>query len=372
MSKTFAGLCILMGTIIGAGILGLPYVIMKSGYFIGALHIILIAVIMAIIMLYLGEIALRTKVNHQLPGYAQKYLGRNGKKWMFIATAFGIYSAITAYLIGEGRSLSYLLFDSASYQFQMGLLFWLFLSAITYFGIKALEEGEIIGVTFVFVMIISISVFFANKVDITNLSYIFPTNLFVPFGVVLFAFLGFSAIPEIESVLGDEKKPMKKIIITAYAVVAIIYLLFAAIVIGYKGDFTPEIATIGLGKPFIALGMITMFTAYLALSVAMTDVIRLDYNKSRKQAWLYTIFIPLVAYIFLNLTNNAIFTKVLGVGGVISGGLTAILILKMVRKAKEEGEVRPSYSMPYSDFISWILIAIFVIGALIEIKSILF
>lgn len=371
MSKSFAALAVLIGTIIGAGILGIPYVVMKSGFSIGVLHMIFIGTLIAITMLYLGEITLRTRKNHQLPGYAEKYLGKRGRIWMFIALAFGIYSAILAYLIAEGRSLSYIIFNSPVYEFQMGIVFWLFLSAITYFGIKALEEGEIVGVVFIFMMIISISVYFANKIDITNLSYVFPNNFFIPFGVIVFAFLGFAAIPEIKQILGREKKPLKSIIILAYAIAAIIYIIFAAIVIGFKGDLTPEIATIGLGKPFIFFGMLTMFTAYLALSTAMIDTIRLDFNKTRKKAWLYTISIPIILFVILTLTKEAAFTKVLGVGGVISGGLTAILILFMIEKAKINGDVKPEYSMPYSKWLSWLIILVFIIGAFMEIKNIL-
>lgn len=372
MGKAFIALMVLMGTIIGAGILGIPYVAMQSGFPIGAAHIIIIGALMAVLMLYLGEVVLRTKQSHQLPGLASKYLGKQGKLWMFIAIAFGIYSAILAYLIAEGRSLSYLIFNSPNYQLQLGILFWIALSAITYFGIKALEEGDTVGVILVFVTIISISVYFANKIDLSNLAGVFPDKMFIPFGVVLFAFLGFTAIPEIERVLGNDKKPMKKVIIAAYALTAVIYIIFTAIVIGYMGGNTPEIATISLGKPFIFLGMLTMFTAYLSLSIALIDTFRLDFRKTRNKAWLYTISIPLLLFVILSLANSAAFTAVLGIGGVISGGLTAILILAMVKKAKAEGGIKkPEYSMPYSKIILYVLSAIFIIGAVIEIINIL-
>lgn len=371
MSKSFAALCVLIGTIIGAGVLGLPYVVMKAGFAIGVFHIIFLAIIMTIMMLYLGEIALRTRTTHQLPGYAEKYLGKRGKTWMFIALAFGIYAAIIAYLIGEGQSLSFLFFDTGAYQLQMGILFWVVLSALTLLGIKALEKGEMVGMVFVFVMIVSISVFFANKINTANLMEIYPSNFFVPFGVALFAFLGFAAIPEMERILGKNKKPTKNIIITAHIIVALIYILFAAIVVGYRGDLTPEIATIALGKPFIVLGMITMFTSYLALSIALIDSIRFDYHQSRTKAWLYTTIIPIVAFIILSLTGSAAFTKVLGIGGVLSGGIAAIMILFMVRKAKRKGASKATYSMPYSDWIAWPLIIIFLVGAIMEIRNIL-
>ena len=67
------------GTCIGAGFLGIPYVAAKSGFLIASAYLIIFSVIILLINLYLGEIILRTKGNHQLTGYAQKYLGKKGK-----------------------------------------------------------------------------------------------------------------------------------------------------------------------------------------------------------------------------------------------------------------------------------------------------
>lgn len=372
MSHSFAALCILLGTIIGAGILGMPGVIMKSGFSIGLIEIIFLGAVMCIVMLYLGEIVQRTKQIHQLPGYAEKYLGKSGKNWMFIALAFGIYSAIVAYLIAEGRCLSYIIFDSPEYSFQLSLFFWFVISFIAFLGIKAFEESEMVGVTFAFVMIVSIAVYFANKISPQNLLYAVPSNFFSPFGVILFAFLGFAAIPEIARVLGRKNKAMKKIIISAYAITTLIYIIFTAVVLGVMGKNTPDIATISLGKPFIVLGMITMFTAYLSLTIAMIDTFRFDYKKSKLSAWLYAAIIPLAILIILELSEKATFTNVLSIGGIVSGGLTAILILSIVKLAKQKGNAKPAYSMPYSKLVSYILSAIFIIAAVLEIKNLIF
>lgn len=53
-TKTFlAGISILIGTAIGAGVLGIPYVVSKSGFLVGAIHIILIGAIILLANLYL-------------------------------------------------------------------------------------------------------------------------------------------------------------------------------------------------------------------------------------------------------------------------------------------------------------------------------
>ena len=95
--RTFVAISALIGTIIGAGFLGIPFVVMQSGFKIGLIHLVFIASIVALITLYLGEIALRTKTNHHLTGYAEKYLGKAGKNLMFFAVAFGVYSALQEY-----------------------------------------------------------------------------------------------------------------------------------------------------------------------------------------------------------------------------------------------------------------------------------
>jgi amino acid permease len=369
MNKTFVASCALIGTIIGAGFLGIPYVVMQSGFGIGLLIMLIVFAAMVITKLYLGEIALRTKTTHQVTGYAEKYLGKKGKVLMFIATIFGIYSAILAYLIAEGESLSFIFFGHVGYQFYFGLTFWLVLSCIVFFGIRALKKGEAIGVILIFVMVIAIAVLSWDKIDTSNLNYNNWDNVYVPFGVILFAFLGYSAIPEVRRIIGEEGEIMKRTIWTANIVSFAVYVLFTFVVLGTLGINTPQLATLSLGKVFVLLGMITIFTSYLALSVALIDTLRFDFGFNKVKSWVWTIIVPLVLYSLLELTKNADFIRVLGVGGVLSGGLTAILIIFMLRNAKKNGRRRPEYSMPYWPVLNWILIALFVLGAILEIYN---
>jgi len=371
VNKTLTGVSIIVGSAIGAGILGIPYVVMKSGFTIGLIHLVLIAVMLLITMLYLGEIALRTRESHQLTGYAEKYLGKKGKITMFIAFAFGIYAALLAYMIGEGESFSHLIFNNPDYSIYFGIAFWILMSILTFQGLKALEKGEKIGVILIIILIVGIAIFAVNKIDINNLTYNNPQNALIPFGVILFAYLGFAALPEVEEELGKDKHLMKKTIIISYITIFLVYTIFALIVLGWKGAATPPLATLALGKIFILLGILTMFTSYFALSIALIDTLRFDYKLSKNKSWLITTMTPLILYLLLMFTNNSSFTTVLGIGGVISGGLTAILILLMVPKAKKLGDEKPHYQIPYSKILTTILIIIFIAGALAEIYSII-
>ncbi len=366
-SKIIVAIALLIGTTIGAGFLGIPYVFAKAGFLIGFIHLMLVVSIMLLLNLYLGEISIRTKGNHQLTGYAEKYLGKTARKLMFFSMIFGIYSALLAYLIGEGNSLSFIIFGTTDYYFISGIFFWIILSLLTYAGIRALKKYEPISVSLVIILALVIILFFISKVNIENLLYFNTKYSFLPFGVILFSMLGYTIMPEMEMILKNQERKMKKAILIGTLIPAIIYLFFALAVAGTFGETTPEIATLALGKIFVLLGIVTMFGAYMALSIALEDMYTLDYNIGKKKAWLLTIIIPLSLFILLEFLDKNSFVNILGISGTISGGLAGILILLMNLEAKRKGNRKPEYKIPINWIIIFILSLIFILGAIFEI-----
>ncbi len=362
-----AGISILIGTAIGAGILGIPYVATKSGFLIGLIHIILLGAIILLANLYLGEIILRTNGKHQLGGYAEKYLGKTGKFFMSFAFIFGIYAAILAYLVGISESFSFLFFGNFNYSILIGILFGIFMSYLLFRGLRALKTFEKFGVSAIFVLFILIAVFFTKKISFENLSSINSNFLFLPFGVVLFALLSFSAIPEINLILKKDKILMKKILTAGTLITILFYILFTLVVVGFKGAGTPEIATIALGPIFIVLGIFTMFTSYLALGNALQDSFIYDFKYKKIKAWFFSALIPILIFLFIKMFKYFTFIKILSIGGVVSGGLMGILILLMVKKAKEKKERKPEYSIKINWFIIALLSLIFVFGIIREV-----
>ena len=88
-TQLIAAIATLVGTIIGAGILGIPFVVSKAGFLTALPLIVLIGLIFVVVNLCLGEITLRTKGVHQLTGYMEKYLGKSGKFLMMLSMIFG-------------------------------------------------------------------------------------------------------------------------------------------------------------------------------------------------------------------------------------------------------------------------------------------
>ncbi|MCX6741715.1 MAG: amino acid permease [Candidatus Pacearchaeota archaeon] len=354
----------LTGTIIGAGILGIPYVIAKSGFWAGMLNILILGALILFVNLYLGEIILRTKGRHQLPGYAEKYLGKKGKILMVISSLIFLYGALTAYVLGEGEVLSFVFLGSTQFTLLFGLIFFIIMAVLVYFGLKTLERCEPIGLGIVSAIILLIFFFFLPKINWHNFSFMSsnPINWFMPYGVILFAFLALSALPEMREELAKNERMLKKAIIIGSVIPIILYILFTIAVYGFAGQATPEIATTALGKLPSALAIFTMFTAFFALGIALKEVFMFDFKIKHDKAFLLAMAPVLVLSLLIIIFNLLDFIKIISLIGSVAGGLAGILILLMLRKAKKEGERKPEYSIPLNWSLIIILAIIFVAG----------
>jgi len=368
--KFFSAAFTLTGTIIGAGILGLPYVFAKAGFFIGLFWLIFLGLILLFVGLCMGEITLRTKKIYQLPGYSNKYLGKWGGRVMFVAIIFGIYSALLAYLIGEGQSLSKLFTGGVEYAFIFGIGFWMIMTYLLKGGLERLKNIGFFGVIAVIIIITLVFLILLPEVKIENINYVNSSNFFIPFGVVLFSLLGLNSIPELRREIEKDKKIMKKAIIFGASIPIILYLMFTLVFVGVFGGNVAEIATLSFtgvfGKFLLLLGICTMMTCFFILSFALRDCFIFDL-RNKKVSFFYVSLVPLLLYILVNFFNLAGFVQILGLGGAVSGGIMGILILFMNRAAKKKGDVKPEYSIKINWFIIGFLSLVFLAGILFEI-----
>jgi tyrosine-specific transport protein len=368
MNKKFwATTFTLSGAIMGAGILGLPFVFAKSGFLAGLFWLIFLGAIMTYLNLTLGEVTLRTRGIHQLPGYAKKYLGNWGKRAMFFAMIFGIYSALLAYLLGEGESFSNILPGNINPVF-LGVIFWGIMTFLLQKGIKQLKKIEMYGVGIIILIILGMFIQFFPQIQSTNLATINPQNFTFPIGIILFALLGFTSIPELRQEIKGQEKLLKKAILIGTLIPIILYILFTSIFIGILGKEISEIATLSFGPIITILGIFTMLTSYFVLSFSLKDTFKYDLKLKKKQGILLTSGIPLIIYLLISKFQLIGFTQILGVGGVISGGFTAILILLIHKKSKKSrrNNKEPEINIKTNLGIIIFLSIIFITGIILE------
>lgn len=370
MNKKFLSTAFtLSGTIIGAGILGLPYVFAKSGFIIGTAWLIIFGAILIILNLYLGEVTLRTNGTHQLQGYAKKYLGKTGSRIMFLAVLFGIYSALLAYLIGEGQSISQLLTGTQNYALLFSIIFWIALTLLLKEGLRGVRKIETWGVLAIIALIVGIFVWFIPKINISNLTTIDPTQSFIPIGVVMFALLGFTAIPELRREIQGQEKSLKNAIILGATIPIALYIIFSLTVVGVLGKSISEVATMSLGPVALILGIFTMFSSFFVHSFILKDFFRYDFRLSKKANFFWTSLFPLILFLAITFLKLGGFINVLGLGGAVSAGITGILILLIAHKAKQQKKPdrKPEFTIPLNKIIIIVLSALLLLGVAAEL-----
>jgi tyrosine-specific transport protein len=360
----------LVGTVIGAGVLGIPYLVAKSGLLNGVLLILVLGAAVTLMYLYYGEIILRTRKIHQLTGYAEKYLGKTGKIVATFSFIIGLYGALTAYILGSGSAFSSIL-GGNSLLYSLGFL--LVGGILVYIGLKAVEESEFILMFLVLGLVLIICFFAAGKITAQNLTGLNVNTLLLPYGVVLFALLGTNALPEMREELIRNEKLFKRSIIIGMLIPILVYILFSVVVVGAIGlqgfeSLEPDkrLATIALipsiGAHMAIFGnlfaILAMFTSFLSTGLSLKDMFIFDFRLDARLAFLLT-FIPPAIIAISQLTS---FIEVLDLMGIIVGGITALLIVFMFWRAKRLGDRKPEYTIGGSRLVGSVILLLFLIG----------
>lgn len=368
----------LIGTIIGAGVLGIPYAVAKVGFLYGFLLILGLGLAFLMLNLFMGEIVLRTKEQHQLTGYAEKYLGHWGKRLMAFSMLISIYGALTAYLIGEGTTL-YSIFKIGS-PLLFALLFFVVCVIIILWGVKATGRLELMLIFLLIIIVLATGVFSLHQLNLKDFGLHNLALIAIPYGVIMFAYGGSVAIPEMQEELVRQKKKLKSAIILGSLIPIFIYILFTFIVMGLVNlpqfellEPNQRIATIALSiysHPLLGLfanimAVLTMFTSFLSLGLALLEVYQYDYSISKITASVLTFSVPLVIILF----ELSSFINILEITGSVAGGLIGILIILMYWQAKKKSNRTPEYSLSQFFFLGSLLILLFSLGILHQLLT---
>ena len=360
---------VLIAFVVGAGVLGLPYVFSKAGFLTGVANILLVGLGMLILYLMVGEISLRTEKSHQLVGYAAKYLGNNGKRMMDILILTWWYSALVAYIIKIGEFVSVLI-DPIIYinPLYCSIIFAILMSSLIYSGMKIIERSEFWIIICIIAILVLIGIFCINHMDPTNLTKFSLKDFFFPFGVVIFAFGGVGAIPEVREELKNNKHLVKYAIITGIFVSMLIYILFPLFTIGITGAETTDGAIIGLGNALgfkmllfgTLLGILALISSFLAVGLAIKEIFHFDYHQSNFRSASLTCIIPFFISLIVIFSGieNAFFKVINFTGSFIFPAIFLILIL-IFWKAKKQGDRAPEYSLSFSKLLGVLVTLLF-------------
>ncbi len=351
-----AAVSVFLGTIIGAGIFGLPFVAMKAGFFPVLFYIIVICFLAIKIHLLYADVALATDKKFRLPGYVGEYMGSLWKTIAFLITATGFICALIAYLAIGGNFLSNIInvnpLLSAFFIFLIG-------SFIIFKDIRMISKAEFLLVVFLFIIIAYLFLKSFPFIIYKNLLSFDSAFIALPYGVALFSLWGLSIIPELKEMLG--KRNLKNAIIAGLAVSAIVYIIFVFFVLGVCGINTSEDAISGLrslGSRIVwfgsLFGFICCFTSYITIGLTFKKSLEKDFNASKIISLLVSCFIPFIIFL-LGLRS---FIKIIGFAGAVAMGLEGIMVILLYRAC---------FNKKYLKISDIAVISALIIGVIVEL-----
>lgn len=367
----FEATSLLVGAVVGAGFLGIPFVVAHTGFTVGLLLILIVGLLVMIEYLAVTEITLRTHAKHQIGGYISKYLGH---RWRRIVEALIIlegYGVMLAYLVGEGRVLSAVFGGN---QLWYSLAFLAVIAFLLFYGLRLVERVELLLTMLMMIGIVLLVSLSTGSIDPLEYSFSDYSYILPAYGVILFSFLGVNAIPEMRLATNGKERILPKAVIAGTLIPMIVYVLFTGTVVGVTGMHTSEIATVGLGEKLGStvmivgnlLAAITMTTAFLALGLSLKETYRYDLKFHKNQAFFLTILGPLV---LLVLGVNS-FIEILLFVGAVFGGLKGIILVLTWWKAAKHGDRKPEFVLNHKHMFGWALILVFTVGVVYTLLDI--
>jgi len=371
MFKLLKAVSVFVGTVIGAGIFGVPYIINQSGVVPGFFYFLILGGVILLIHLFFGEAFLRTKEPCRLPGLAQKYLGGWGKVLVMASVFTGLVGALLAYLILSSDFLRILFSPYLNLSaIQLAVVFWAAMSYLIFRGIKLIALIELLT-NIVFFLTSAVILFFClPRFDFQNLAVFDLSSAFLPFGVVLFSLIGWSAIPEIIDFLKSqrESKKIRKTMVLTTAVVVPFYLIFTLAILGVVGKGISQ-DTLSSLAPFVGpkiiflavlAALVTLADSILVLGLHLKNTFIYDLKLSNKSATVVACGLPLLLF----LVGFRDFIGTLGFVGTVVGVVEGVAIILIFKKAKKSGNRTPEYSLKIPSLLLYLLIVILVLGAI--------
>lgn len=342
--KFLEAVLILSGMIIGVGMFGIPYSFVQVGFWLGALELFVIAVAITWLHLLYGEVVLKTPQLHRLPGYVRLHLGERVARLSWASAFFGIVGTLLAYIV-VGSIFLHAIFQNVwggSSEFFWAAAIAALGALVTAFPLKkeALINGVLTSLLIAFIA--GFALFLFPGVKAANRAGFNIENLFVPYGVFLFALSGGVVIPDLVTVLGKDRGRVRSAIVVGTLIPAVLYFLFAFAVVGAVGTAASEEAIRGLepiaGRVAVFLGsmigFLAVFTSFVVLSSSFQALLSIDSGFSRVLAWLVASGAPFLLY----LAGFKNFIAVIGAVGAIAVGIDSALVILMQRRLhRKEG-----------------------------------
>ena len=378
----YEAVAIIVGANVGSGILGLAYSSRLAGWPILVLWLAVAGLFTTFSMLYVAESALRTKKPLQLPGLAEKYVGKVGSVLIFISVCANSIGCMVAYTTGSGNILCTLL---GLPNWAGSLLFTVPCVLVVWFGLKATGLWEKFMSTGMVVLlgIIVIASFLSGKADVSRAVYANWTYAVPLLSSAIFCYIAQYAVPELARGMRHTPKKLPVAIILGMFITGVLLAVVPLAVLSLTGaEEVTQVATLAWGQ---ALGTWALYTANIfALCAMMTsywavggsmltnivDIFKLKDEKDTKTR-LIAIACTVLPPFILAYAGLVSFVDAIGWAGTFGGVIMSIVPVLMLNNARKKGDIEPEWKCGWyaHPAVQGMIIVIFSLAAIYFICS---
>lgn len=373
--KFIRAVATMVGSVVGVGVFGLPYVFAQAGYVTGLIVLIVLAATMVGVLFMYADVVTHTPGDHRFAGNVEAYLG---KTWARVATmtlAFGFWGAMLAYLVAGGRLFSVLFgLEGATAETLLGLCVAALVAALSYRGLRFVARLEVWMLALLAFLFLFIVLAALPHAEVSRLAVAASDDgVLGLYGVVFFSLTGgISAIPEMHALLG-KRDSLPYAVFVGMMCVATLYAVFTFAVVAATGMRTSEFALDALvpliGDSFrvvgVSLAIVSILSIFLLGSVELQNSLRYDNRLSRLSAWALAVGVPVVLY----LAGLRSFIGILGFIGAVFAGVNGILVSATYEKMRASKICREHVCLEVPRFVTLGLVILYLSGIVATLVS---
>ena len=363
---------VFIGSILGAGVFGLPYVFAQAGWLVGFLYLVVLGGFLLTLQLMNAEITIQTPGRKRLAGLAGAYLGPIGR-YATTLLFFGMnWGVLIAYVILASGFLAEIFGWPASGNLLIyGLTFIAIEALLLLFPIRRAAHFELLigGVLLTLFLVLILSGL--PSLEPTNWITFAEAHLFTPYGVVLFALSGIGVMPEMHDVFGEKYEyRLPKAVLHGFFILFALYVFFTLAVIGVNGAVTTENAleayAVALGPGMRAfgaiVGLLTIGSIFFMVAEQVKDTLTFDFFLHKRAAWFLALTVPTALFVF----GVRDFISVISFTGSVFVALLACVIL-LIYERMRAGVCRRVKCFTVPRWVSACIALVFLAGAAREI-----
>lgn len=338
------------GMIIGSGMFALPYAVSVSGVFAAIVSSIGAFFFVLLLHLAYGEIVINTEGHHRLPGYSKLYLGKFFGHLSKVSQLLGFNTGLLIYGVLGGIFLGTIFGGSA----MIWSLVFFACGTLILFIWNIEQIGFINFVLVVPLILVTIFIsFLAYDAGSTSNLPFSGTDSFFSFGIFVFALAGLSVIADARDIFKSktEELRLKSVIIVGTALPYFLYAIFITGVLMAVNSMVSEdsISSLApvLGLTVVKLGawvgLIAVFTSYLAMGYDLKEIYELDFGFGRLWPQVLVFLVPVVLFA----GNFADFIKLVSIAGGLLMAMDALFVVFILRKQRSVNENKRFLSFGY-------------------------